>query len=70
MGHPYQEYHEKPAFCMLPRVMKVSTVREAAAPKVRVSYSTKRDVAPFLDLLIPEAQTFTFLSSGPALPNV
>uniref|UniRef100_A0A8C6FTJ1 Uncharacterized protein n=1 Tax=Moschus moschiferus TaxID=68415 RepID=A0A8C6FTJ1_MOSMO len=36
---------KKPAFCTLPTVMEVSMVREAAVPKV--SYSTKRKVAPF-----------------------
>ena len=51
---------KKPAFCMLPRVMKVSTVRKAAAPKVRVSYSTKRDVAPFPWFTHPWGSNTTF----------
>lgn len=37
---------KKTSFYTLPTVMKVSTVCEAAAPKMGGSHSTKREVAP------------------------
>lgn len=48
---------KKTSFYTLPTVMKVSMVCEAAAPEVGGSYSTKREVASLLDLLLLQVQT-------------
>lgn len=48
---------KKTSFYTLPTVMKVSTVCEAAAPKVGGPILQRERWPPFLDLLLLEVQT-------------